>query len=100
MDRKKQEAIAVFRYGIIAPVIHAAGKGQAKYFRRLAQKELEVPFLGPRRYAQSTFKSWLRRYRREGFQGLLPRSRCDSGQSRVITGELSRLIGEILAEHP
>ncbi|MDA2926448.1 DDE-type integrase/transposase/recombinase [Acidobacteria bacterium AH-259-G07] len=100
MDRKKQEAIAVFRYGIIAPVIHAAGKGQAKYFRRLAQKELEVPFLGPRRYTQSTFKSWLRRYRREGFQGLLPRCRSDAGQSRVITGELSRLMGEILAEHP
>lgn len=100
MDRKKKEAMAVFRYGIIAPVLHAGGQGQADYFRKLAQKDLEVPFLGPKRYAASTFKSWLQNYRRRGFEGLLPRSRRDAGQSRVITAQLSELVAQILSEYP
>ena len=100
MDRKKREALAVFRYGTIAPVLHAQGRGQAKYFREMAQKVLEVPFRGPRRYAESTFKAWLQLYRRDGFEGLMPQPRSDRGLSRVIGPELSELIGQILAQHP
>jgi len=100
MDRKKREAIAVFRYGTIAPVLHAEGKGQAEYFRDLAKKVLEVPFREPRSYAESTFKAWLQRYRRDGFEALMPKPRCDRGISRVISPKLSQHIGQLLAQHP
>lgn len=100
MDRKKKEAIAIFRYGVIAPILHAQGRGQADYFRKLAQKEFQVPFQGPRRFRPSTFKSWLLAYRKSGFQGLLPASRRDAGCSRVISAQLSQLIGQILAQSP
>jgi transposase InsO family protein len=100
MDRKKQEAIAIFRYGVIAPVLHGSSQNQADYFRQLAEKPLQVPFAEPRHFRPSTFKAWLLHYRKEGFEGLLPRSRSDCGVSRVISAELSQLIGQILSEHP
>ena len=99
MDRDKRQSIAIFRYGIIARVLHAPA-GQGAYFRQLAREELPVPFLGPRRYSEATFKAWLRAYRRQGLEGLMPTSRSDRGHSRVIGSELSRLIQTLLAQHP
>ena len=100
MKKKKRQAVALFRYGVIAPVLHAAAGTQSQYFGRMAQKELDVPGLGPRRYSVATFKSWLRRYRQEGLDGLLPKRRSDAGRSRVISDELSAHISELLARFP
>lgn len=99
-ENEKKQAVALFRYGIIAPVLHAATGTQARYFRRLAEKDLEVPGLGRRRYSVSTFKSWLRSYRQQGLEGLRPSRRRDAGTSRVISPELSVLIGELLTRFP
>ena len=98
--KEKRQAVALFRYGVIAPVLHAAAGSQARYFGRMARKELDVPGLGRRRYSVATFKSWLRRYRQEGLDGLLPKRRSDAGRSRVISDQLSAHISELLARHP
>jgi len=101
MNDKLRESIAVFRYGIIAPVLHRNGQGQTAYFRELAQSPLPVPGgAGPRRYTIATFKLWLRHYRRHGLDGLMPKQRADFGISRVISDELSAIIAERLAERP
>ena len=99
-QKNTRQAVALFRYAAIAPVLFAAAGTQAGYFRRLAQKELEVPGLGPRRYSVATFKSWLRAYRREGLEGLTPQTRSDTGTSRVITPQLSDQIRQLLADYP
>lgn len=98
--KEKRQAVALFRYGVIAPVLHAAAGSQARYFGRMAQKELDVPGLGRRRYSPAAFKSWLRRYRQQGLDGLLPKRRSDAGRSRVISEELSAHMSELLASHP
>ena len=100
MQQNTRQAVALFRYSTIAPVLFAATGTQIEYFRRLAQTELEVPGLGLRRYSVATFKSWLRHYRRDGLEGLTPKTRSDAGTSRVITAELSHQIRELLAEYP
>lgn len=100
MDDVKQLEIATFRYGVIAPVLHDQGKGQMEYFRKMASRKLDVPHVGLRQYAPGTFKSWLRRYRRDGLDGLMPKKRSDAGTQRVITPEMSRRIGEILSDYP
>jgi len=100
MNQKKREEIAVFRYGIIAAVLHGGSQSQASYFTRLAATELEVPHLGPRRYSVATFKGWLRSYRKRGLEGLMPKTRSDCGRPRVISELLSRRIGELLAGFP
>lgn len=100
MDDAKKLEIATFRYGIIAPVLHGQGTGQMEYFRKMASRPLDVPHVGPKRYAPGTFKSWLRLYRRDGLDGLIPKRRVDAGAVRVITPEMNRRISEILADHP
>lgn len=100
MDDAKRLEIATFRYGIIAPVLHNQGTGQMEYFRKMASRKLDVPHVGLRQYAPGTFKSWLRLYRRDGLDGLMPKRRSDVGTLRVITPEMSRRISEMLAEHP
>jgi transposase InsO family protein len=80
--------------------INSSFKIASKYFGQLAQKDLDAPGLQPRRYSVSTFKSWLRRYRRDGFQGLLPKQRSDAGSSRVVSTELLEQLGSLLAEFP
>jgi putative transposase len=100
MNKKKREKIALFKYGIIAPVIVGNVKSQMKYFREMAQKEHDVPYLGKRRYMVTTFKKWLKQYRRHGFDALLPKEREDKGQSRKITPQLALDIKEALVSYP
>ena len=100
MDKKKRENIALFKYGIIAPVLVGNVVSQIKYFREMAQKEHDVPHLGKRRYMAQTFKKWLKQYRRHGFDGLIPKEREDKGQSRKITPQLTLDIKEAVVSYP
>jgi len=71
------EQIALFRYGIIAPVLYDNRRKQSRYFKEAAQKVYDVPGYGRRKYRWKTFKEWLRVYRQEGFDGLKPQTRSD-----------------------
>lgn len=46
MDEKTRKEIALFRFGIIAPVLNGNVTAQKKYFRQIAQKEHDVPKMG------------------------------------------------------
>jgi transposase InsO family protein len=96
MDAKKKKEIALFKYGLLAPIIVGSVRAQMKYFRELAQKEHEVPHLGKRRYMPHTFKKWLKNYRRKGFDALMPKEREDKGQTRKITPQLALDIKEAM----
>ncbi len=101
MDQKDQnEQSALFKYGVIAPVIHDTAKKQAAWFREAAQKVYDVPGLGRRKYQWRTFKSWLRSYRIHGFDGLKPKSRTDKGISRKVDDGLAQLIKEKYDQFP
>ena len=91
-EKNQNEKIALFRYGIIAPVIHDTAKRQAKYFKEMAQKIFDVPGAGRKTYQWRTFKSWLRTYRTEGFDGLKPKTRADKGSSRIVDDCLAQVI--------
>lgn len=82
MREETREQIALFRYKCISPVLAEPDRERNAYFRQLAQQEFDVPNLGRRRYALSTFKGWLRDYRTDGFNGLKPLTRADDGMSR------------------
>lgn len=60
-DPKSQdEQIALFRYGIIAPVLHQTASNQTRYFKDMAKTVFDVPSYGRKRYSWKTFKHWLR----------------------------------------
>ena len=58
MNMNKDELLdlALFKYGIISPVLHDNIEGQNKYFKLSAQKTYDVPHLGKKKYTLSTFK--------------------------------------------
>ena len=100
-DRKTQaEQIALFRYGIIAPILHDSSTGQTRYFKELAQKVFDVPVYGRKQYNWKTFKSWLRSYRTAGFDGLKPKTRADKGNSRSVDDYLAQVIQQKYQQFP
>ncbi len=100
MNEKKRHDIALFRYGIIAPVLDGNVAQQMKYFRQVADKDYEVPHWGKKSYDPQTFKKWLKQYRRYGFNALMPKERDDKGQSRKIDDHLKKVIKEALLTYP
>lgn len=101
MNQQHQvEKIALFRYGIIAPVLHDSTNGQTKYFKQMAQKIFDVPEYGRKKYNWKTFKSWLRSYRISGFDGLKPKTRHDKGRSRIIDQQLENIIRQKFDQIP
>jgi transposase InsO family protein len=100
MEEKKRRDIALFRYGIIAPVIHGNVAQQARYFRQMADRDYDVPHWGKKKYLPQTFKKWLKQYRRYGFEALMPKEREDKGQSRKINDQLKNAIKEAIATYP
>ena len=78
--------IAYFRFGVIAPVIQGTfpDASEAAFYRRVAREELTLPDGSHRKYSPDTFEKWTSLYRKEGMDGLLPKSRSDKGVSRTI----------------
>jgi transposase InsO family protein len=100
-DDEKRQQVALFRYGLIAPVLHQTIEGTAaEYFRKATAGELAVPYLGKVRLKPSTLKSWLADYRAGGLDRLEPRRRIDLGSSRVITPVMAERLEELLKAYP
>jgi transposase InsO family protein len=100
MDEDRRKQIALFKYGLIAPVLSGNINLKMQYFREAAKKEYDVPYIGKRKYKARTFKSWLRRYRIGGFDALMPKKRGDKGQSRKIDDDLAACIKEAVLKFP
>jgi transposase InsO family protein len=100
MSKKKDEKIALFKYGIIARVLNERGLKQMQHFRQMSNQEYDVPYLGKKKFKAETFKSWLRVYRNGGFEALMPKTRSDKGGSRKINDTLGEVIKEKLTNFP
>jgi transposase InsO family protein len=98
----KSEKIALFRYGLIAPVvIEPLPHGELmRRVREIAARHYDIP--GSQRTAVSveTLLVWARRYRLDGFSALAPKPRSDRGQYRVITPQMAQLIERLKRENP
>jgi len=99
MEQQHREAIALFKYGIIAPVINGNTDVQMEYFREIAKKEYEVPHQGGKKFKAQTFKSWLKKYRKNGIEALKPKIRNDKGKSRKIDDQLVNDIKNVLSSY-
>jgi len=84
MDEKDREQIALFRYGLIAPMLQGSVEDRASYLASVSSRTYEVPCYGNVEYSPKTIESWFRAYMKEGFDGLKPRQRSDKGETRAI----------------
>ncbi len=85
----EDDKIAIFKYGIIAPVINDDTINQTQHFRKAAKKEYDYPGRTEKvTFKPRTFKKWLHIYRTKGYEGLKPSRRVDKGKSRKINADI------------
>ena len=96
-DSDHSHAVALFRYGLIADLVRLepGSKGLYAQIAHKAATEYTIPGSTRTRVAAETIRDWLKRYRRGGFDALLPRPRADRGQSRSLPAEVVDVLLEI-----
>lgn len=98
----KAEKIALFRYGLIAPlVLEPLPRGElTRRAEEIAARHYEIPGSQRTSVCVDTLLDWVLRYRHGGFEALAPKPRQDRGQSRAITPQLADLIERLKRENP
>jgi putative transposase len=98
----KAEKVALFRYGLIAPlVLEPLPRGElTRRAAEIAARHYEVPGSQRTSVSVDTLLDWALRYRTSGFEALAPKPRQDRGQSRAITPQLADLIARLKRENP
>jgi putative transposase len=98
----KAEKLALFRYGLIAPlVIETLPRGElTRRAQEIAAGHYDIPDSKRRAVSVDTLLDWSMRYRTGGFEALAPKPRQDRGQSRAITPQLASLIERLKRENP
>ncbi len=98
----KAEKIALFRYGLIAPlVLEILPRGElTRRAQEIAARQYDIPYSTRRAVAADTLLHWAQRYRHGGFEALASKTRRDRGQSRAITPQLANLIERLKRENP
>ena len=98
----KAEKIALFRYGVIAPlVLESLPRGElTRRAHDIAAGHYDIPFSKRTTVSVDTLLDWAVRYRSGGFEALAPKGRQDRGQSRAITPQLATLIERLKRENP
>ncbi|PLR80004.1 IS481 family transposase [Bacillus canaveralius] len=84
MNKNEREQIALFRYGLIAPLFNGQVNPK-EYLKELEGKIHSIPYYGERKIAVKTIQEWLLHYRRNGFEALKPKKRGDKGNSRRLS---------------
>lgn len=100
LDDQTREQIGLFRYGLIADLLHSDGekKGLSALLREKAERVYEIPGSRRTRVASETIRDWLMAYRRGGFAALRPQVRSDIGSTRAIPQEIADLLCQIKEE--
>ncbi len=101
MDQK--QAVALFRYSVIAPLETGSVDppvSNNEFFRQAAQKTYTGPDGKPTKVGESTIEKWHRAYKNGGFSALFPQSRSDEGVSRKLSPDVQAEIRFLLSEHP
>lgn len=103
MNIQDKEIIALWRYGVIAPLIQEISgfSTPSAYFVHVSKHPLTNPVSGVAKvYNKRTIANWYYRYRKMGLDGLMPGDRKDHGLFRALTPEVQKRIDEILEKHP
>ena len=98
----KAEKIALFRYGLIAPlVLETLPRGElTRRAQEVAARCYDIPYSRRTSVSTDTLLEWTLQYRRNGFTALAPKPRQDRGQARVIPAATAALIERLQRENP
>ena len=103
MNTEERRKIALFRYGILAPLISGTnedGQSIKEFFRVAADKVYTNPRGEDVRVAASTLSRWYYNYKRNGFDALMPVKRWDTGRQRKLDDDIRAQIKYLRQEYP
>ncbi len=102
LDDKIREQMALFRYGLIADLMHRSEGERGLYplLREKAERVYTIPGSRRTRVAAETLRDWLAAYRRGGFDALRSQPRGDCGRARAIPQEVADLLCHLKDENP
>lgn len=101
-ENDHRQAVALFRYGLIADLIHLppGSPGISAQLQAKSEQDYTIPGSKRRRVAAETLRDWLKRYRRGGFDALLPRPRSDRGQPRRLPDTAAEALIALKEQYP
>ena len=101
-DDDLRQAIALFRYGVIADLVHLplGTKGIGDKLRDKAGQPYTIPGTDRTRVAADTIRGWIKLYRDGGFDALYPKPRTDRGQPRRLPPEVAERLVALKTENP
>ena len=101
-DDDLRQAIALFRYGVIADLVHLplGTPGIGDKLRDKASQPYTIPGSERTHVAANTIRGWIRLYRYSGFDALYPKPRTDRGQPRRLPPEVAGRLIELKTDNP
>jgi putative transposase len=101
-ESERETEIALFRYGLIAPLLFAApASGQLEAaLRQIAGKTYQIPYSSRCRVGVSTLRRYLALYQEGGFDALRPQPRADKGTVRAFPPKVLAAAIALRAEQP
>lgn len=103
MNDDEGRNIALFRYGIIVPLIsgiYDEEKSTKAFFRDASKKCYTNPRGEDIKVTASTIERWYYNYKRNGFDALIPKRRCDTGKFKKLDEDIKEQIQFLKKEYP
>lgn len=101
-DFERNTEIALFRYGLIAPLLYdplAAGELE-KALRAIAAKSYTIPHSKRTQISVTSLRRYLQAYNQDGFEALRPQARGDRRQPRAFAPEVLAKAVALREEQP
>jgi hypothetical protein len=94
MNEEMKEAIALFRFGVLGPLVSARlERGDRRaFFEAAAARRHVLPDGTETRISARTIETWFYAHKKGGLRALRPQSRSDEGKSRAIGDNIEDLI--------
>ena len=105
MDLEKKKKIALFRFGVIHPLISINRSEMMKkesLIRDIVSKEWEIPYSEKTSVSRATVLSWLKAYRDSdgNLESLFPKGRIDAGRPRKMDEEVELSLVNLKSSYP
>ena len=102
LDNDTRQAVALFRYGLIADLVNLPPgmPGTGARLRAKARQDYVIPGTTRTRIAAETMRHWLYDYRKGGFDALYPKNRGDRGRVRRMPPDIAEMLISIKEDNP
>jgi putative transposase len=102
MDDKDKRALALWRLGVLGPLVSARLEhgDRQEHLREIAGRAHQMPDGRVVRLSARTIEAWYYAHRQGGFEALYPSTRADRGHSRAISPSVAELIVRAKQEKP